>query len=379
MRQFLTIASNAFMELVRQPVFLLMMTCSAGFSVFLAAVPYFGFGDDPKLVKDSTLAVMLLSGLFGAVLSASASVAHEIRSGTALAVLAKPVSRAQFLLAKYLGLAGALTLLTYVNLLSALLASRMAFDAYGESDTRSLGIFFGAIIVAYAVAGFSNYFLQRPFVADAVLAVVLLTTVAFVIGGLVIKATDRPFRADTTVDWRLLPAAILILFALWILAGLALACSTRYDMIPTLAICTGVFLLGLMSDYLFGRRAEPVWMANLQSEMDNPRFSDQQKKLLRETTEKYDKNKDGRLDLSEQTLSAEDKERLANAGMGGSWWASVLYTVLPNWQLFWLADALEGKNQIPWSYVGKAFGYVVGYLGAALALGLLLFEDRELS
>src|SRR2546427_5914943 len=82
MRQFFTIATNAFMELVRQPVFLLLMTCSALFNVFLAAVPYFGFGDDPKLVKDSTLAVMLVSGLFGAVLNASASVAHEIRSGT---------------------------------------------------------------------------------------------------------------------------------------------------------------------------------------------------------------------------------------------------------------------------------------------------------
>src|SRR2546430_17666513 len=123
MRPFLTIAANAFMELVRQPVFLLLMTCSAVFSVFLAAVPYFGFGEDPKLVKDSTLAVMLLSGLFGAVLSASASLAHEIRSGTALAVLAKPGGRAQFLLAKYLGLAGAPTGLTLVNAPSTLRAS----------------------------------------------------------------------------------------------------------------------------------------------------------------------------------------------------------------------------------------------------------------
>src|SRR5437867_5669746 len=181
MRQFFTIASNAFMELVRQPVFLLLMTCSALFNVFLAAVPYFGFGDDPKLVKDSALAVMLSSGLFGAVLSASASVAHEIRSGTALAVLAKPIGRAQFLLAKYVGLAGALTLLTYVNLIGALLASRMAFDAYGETDTKSLAIFFGALALAYGVAAFSNYFLRRPFVADAVLAVVVMATLAFVI------------------------------------------------------------------------------------------------------------------------------------------------------------------------------------------------------
>src|SRR6266480_3925326 len=126
------------MELVRQPVFLLLMTCAAVFNVFLSAVPYFGFGDDPKLVKDSTLAVMLLSGLFGAVLNASASVAHEIRSGTALAVL------------------------TYVNALSALLASRMAYDAYGDADTRAFGIFCGALALGHVAAGFINYFLRRP-------------------------------------------------------------------------------------------------------------------------------------------------------------------------------------------------------------------------
>src|SRR5512139_1301136 len=119
MRQFGAIASNAFMELVRQPVYLILMSCSAVFAVFLASVPYFGFGDDPKLVKDSVLAVMLLAGLLGAVLSASNSVTREIHTGTALAVLAKPVSRAQFLLAKYIGLAGVLAVLVYVNLLAA--------------------------------------------------------------------------------------------------------------------------------------------------------------------------------------------------------------------------------------------------------------------
>src|SRR5437867_11041687 len=118
MRQFVTIATNAFMELIRQPVFLLLMTSSAVFVVYLASLPYFGFGDDPKLVKDSVLAVMLLVGLLGAVLCASNSLAREIHAGTALAVLAKPVGRAQFLLAKYFGLAGALGVLSYVNLRS---------------------------------------------------------------------------------------------------------------------------------------------------------------------------------------------------------------------------------------------------------------------
>ena len=92
-------------------------------------------------------------------------------------------------------------------------------------------------------------------------------------------------------------------------------------MIPTLAICSSLFLLGLMSEYLFGARAQ-----------------------------------------------------------AGSLWASLLHTLVPNWQLFWLADALEtGKRGVPWSYVGKAFGYMAGYLGASLAVALVLFEDRELN
>src|SRR3954464_13541678 len=165
MRQFATIATNAFMELVRQPIFLLLTTLTAVFEIFLATPFYFAFGDEPKLVKNSVMAVMLLAGLFGAVLSASASLAREIRSGTALAVLSKPVGRAQFLLAKYVGLMAALTLLTYVNLVAALLASRMAFDAYGSTDMLALGIFAGGMLVAYLIGGFSNFFLRRPFVS----------------------------------------------------------------------------------------------------------------------------------------------------------------------------------------------------------------------
>src|SRR6476619_4465813 len=153
MRQFITIAANAFMELVRQPVFLLLMTVSCVFEIFLATPYYFAFGDEPKLVKNSVLAVMFLAGLLGAVLSASAALAREIRAGTALAVLAKPIGRAQFLLAKYAGLVVALTLMTYVNLVAALVASRMAFDAYGGTDLAAVGIFGGGILLAYGIGG----------------------------------------------------------------------------------------------------------------------------------------------------------------------------------------------------------------------------------
>ncbi len=379
MRQFITIAINAFMELVRQPVFLLLMTCSATFEIFLATPYYFAFGDEPKLVKNSTLAVMLLAGLFGAVLSASASLAREIRSGTALAVLSKPVGRSQFLLAKYVGVSLALTVITYVNLIGVLLSSRMAFDAYGSTDLFAVGIFVLAVVLAYSLGGFSNFFLRRPFVSDAVFSLVLMLTIAFIVINFFNKEA-KPQEFATGVDWRLIPASILVLFALWILAALALACSTRLDMIPTLAVCSAFFLLGIMSDYLFGRRADPVWRYELRSEMSASRWSESQKVLLKEIIQKYDEDKNGALELRErEKISLEDKRRLSQAGMGGAWWASVLYTLTPNWQLFWLADALEtGKSTFNWGYVGKGLAYVLAYVGAALAVAVNLFEEREL-
>jgi len=380
MRQFITIAVNAFMELVRQPVFLLLMTSSVVFEIFLATPFYFAFGDEPKVVKNSTLAVMLLAGLFGAVLSASASLAREIRTGTALAVLSKPIGRAQFLIAKYAGLMAALALITYVNLIGALLASRMAFDAYGSTDLFAVGIFTLALAMAYLLGGFSNFFLRRPFVSDAVFCVLLMVTVAFVVINFYNKQA-QPQAFATGVDWRLIPAGMLILFALWILAALALACSTRLDMVPTLAICSAFFLLGTMSDYLFGRRAAPVWQTDLQAESTSVRWSDTQRKLLKDIVQKYDLNHDGTLESAERAgISLQDQAELARAGMGGAWWASVLYTVIPNWQLFWLADALDTeKGGFHWNYVGKALGYVVGFVGASLAIAVVLFEERELS
>lgn len=320
MRQFIIIASNAFMELVRQPVFLLLMTLSSVFEVFLACVNYFGFGDEPKLVKNSVLAVMFLAGLFGAVLSASASVAREIRSGTALAVLAKPIGRARFLLAKYAGLGAALSLLTLVNCIAALLATRMAFDAYGDIDYPGLYVFCGSLVLAYVIAGFTNYFLRRPFVSDAVFAVVVMAIVAFAVLQFIPRDPGRMGVDYKGLDWRVAPASALLFMALMILAALALACSTRLEMVSTLAICSGLFLLGLVSDYFWGTRAK-----------------------------------------------------------AGEWWASILYAVTPNWQLFWVTDALNADKQIPLGYLAHAFGYACAYIGAILALALVLFEDRELS
>lgn len=319
MTSFLAIAWNAARELTRQPLLLLVITVPPLFMLLLANTPYLALDSEAKLIKDSALAVTFLVGLLTAVFCASQTLAREIRSGTALAVLAKPVGRARFLAAKYCGVAAVLVLVVQVNLMGALVAGRVIPTFAGEGDGRAMATLVGGLVLGLAVAGYTNFFQHRQFVGDAVLAVTVGMTAGFVVLNFFNRAGEwQSFGKG--MDWRLVPAGVLLLFALWVLAGLAVACSTRLELIPTLAVCSVLFLVGLMADYLFGRPAS-----------------------------------------------------------NGSLLAQLAYSVVPNWQLFWMADAIEGEKRIPWSYVGQALGYVAGYVTAALALALALFEDRELA
>ena len=125
------------------------------------------------------------------------------------------------------------------------------------------------------------------------------------------------------------------------------------------------------------------------------RWSESQQRLIEEIVKKYDANKSGKLETKElEQISSEDQARLSRAGLGGSWWAAALYTLVPNWQLFWIADAVaeSGGGQptfgqvttykaepFYWRYVAKALAYAAGYIGATLALAIVFFEERELS
>ena len=274
------------------------------------------------MVKTSTLAVMLVTGLFGAVLSASSSVAREIRSGTALAVLSKPVGRARFILGKYVGLSGALMLLLYTNLVACLLASRMAYDAYGSADTFSFAIYcLGGLLTAFVAGGFLNYFLQVRFVITTVIAVVILTTAMFAI----ILATE----AETTgagadprvVDWRLISASDL--------------------------------------DFVCGPDPDGAGAGLL----DTARAAANPGDLLRGVVSRVDvglaffKPGGGRLVVGLDPLhrDAQLAELLAGRCAG------------------------RGRKRSPPGTLAKAFGYLVGYVGATLSVALWLFEDRELT
>src|SRR2546423_11701817 len=111
-RRVAAIARTAFREAVRDRVlynlvvFVLLLIAGAIFLGELSA------GQEAKIIVDLGLSAILLFGVFISIFIGVGLVYKEIERRTLDAILSKPISRAEFLLGKYLGLC--LTLL--VNL-----------------------------------------------------------------------------------------------------------------------------------------------------------------------------------------------------------------------------------------------------------------------
>ena len=98
------VAYAAFLEGVKQPLFLVLFLFGMTALLISPLVPYFTFGEDLVMVKDLGFdTLMLVAALFGAI-AASLSISEEIEGRTAITLMSKPVSRRQFLLGKFLGI-----------------------------------------------------------------------------------------------------------------------------------------------------------------------------------------------------------------------------------------------------------------------------------
>ena len=117
-------------------------------------------------------------------------------------------------------------------------------------------------------------------------------------------------------------ALIMINLAVVAMSTIAVVGAINLDVVPNLCVCTVVFFLGLVSSYLFQRQTD--------SEFVNVIFS-------------------------------------------------TLYAVLPNWQFFWLADAIAIQRNIPFSYVADAALYVVLYVLILSMWAVALFQNKEVA
>jgi len=53
------------------------------------------------------------------------------------------------------------------------------------------------------------------------------------------------------------------------------------------------------------------------------------------------------------------------------------HMITPNFQLFWLADAVNQEHAIPMGYISSTLLYGVFLIIAALSLAVILFQRRE--
>jgi len=318
MTMLVTIALSTVRELTRRPEFFLVLIGGSGFILLLGNVSYFAMGEEARMVKQSALAFLWLAGLLNAALCASATLSRELRAGTVLMVLSKPVGRSTFFVGKYVGVSVVMGLQCYVHLLATLVAGGMVRDVGEDLDWVRLGWASGVVFSILVIAACSHYFFQRSFVSDASWGVILGATLGAVIMWWEARSGGAGLRAGA-MDGSLVSAGCLIVQALLVMGGFALAVSTRMDVVATLAACTGLFLLGLVSDYVFGR-----------------------------------------------------------AAAGGSWLAGIVHGILPNWQVYWLPEGMPGPSGSLWGYVTKAWGYTVAQVALMVSVGLALFEQRDL-
>ncbi len=320
----LSIAGNTFIESLRRPVFLSVLGTVCVLLSLNPAISTLTLGEDDKLLVDLGLSTILLGGLFLSAFISSGSISQEIDSKTILTILSKPVGKFCFIAGKYLGTCAAISLAVWIWSLVFLLGIRHGAisTAWDNTDGPVLLFGLGGAALAVAIASWGNYsrrwnfpttvsLLLAAFLAFAWL-LVLLTGKDWSLQGL-----HTEFAAGEKQLGQVLLALALALQALWLLAAISIACSTRLGQLSTLLVTFGVFLLGLSSDALFGGpgREKPL--------------------------------------------------------------AALAYRLTPNLQFHWLADALSLGNPVSGSYLLLVSGYTILFSGAILCLATALFEGKE--
>ncbi len=314
MFSFFKIADNTFKESVREPVYILMLLSALLLIGNFPSMALFVFAEQMKLVVDSSMATALTFGLLCAVLCAGNTVSREMRNGTVLLLMSKPIHRYAFIFGKIAGVTAAASLFAVLCNISAFISVYVAVDQF-RMDMGIYFAFLGVLALACLYGMWGNFWRGGSFSAGATAALTLLLPVMAIV---CIFTQEHP-----VLSMKNLAAALLLInFAVIVMSTLAVILATRLDMVPNLVFCTFFLFLGFLSGYLFGRDTGSV---------------------------------------------------LLNLIFGA------IYALLPNWQYFWLADAVAAGRQIPAAYLGWALGYIVLYFTICTIWAATLFQNKEIA
>lgn len=331
MNKFWAICKTTFVQTIRQPIYGIMILVTFGVLVVtLPTASWTGGGDyhatDQKLLENLGLSTLLVSGLLIAAFSASSVLTREIENKTALTVISKPVSRSMFVAGKFVGVWVAVAIGFYLCAMVFLLTIRHGvmparIDPF-DWPVIILGVTALAAALLVALAG--NYFFGWSFISASVLASLILLTAAMAILSFIGKEWQIvPLGYETpeemAIHGPLLIGITMIFMAVTVFVAIAIASSTRFGQIVTLLICFGVFFIGAMHPYLFGYLAKDYVAARV-----------------------------------------------------AGW-------LFPKLTYFFPLDALmDEEPNIPASYLFGVLAYCVLYVLAVLAIGMAMFERRQL-
>ena len=315
-----TLARNAFLESIRQPVHAVLI-CAALLALLLNVnIAGYTLEDDNKLLVDLGLSTLFLSGLLLAAFTATSVLAREIENKTVLTVVSKPVPRPLVVLGKFLGVTAAIAVAYWLLAVVFLLTVRHRVQA----SVRAEDIFdppvvtFGllAVLLTFTIAGLANYLYRWSFPAVFALVGAVAATLAW---GLVSCISRTWAVQNPATDWdpQLMIGIVLVFEAIVVLTAIAIAASTRLGQLATLLVCVGTFLAGLVGEYFL------------------------------------------------------------SAVVGGRSWLAPLASIVPNLQFFWPADALTQGSAITLGYLGVVTLYAACLVGAALSGAVLLFQTRD--
>ncbi|MBC8468364.1 MAG: ABC transporter permease [Planctomycetes bacterium] len=318
MDKLFTIAKNTFIETLRQPVYAIIIV-AALFLLFISpSLTMYTMSDDNKLLREIGLSTLFLTSLFISIFSASGAVAKEMENKTILTVLTKPVQRPIFIIAKFFGVASAVVLAHYICTIALLMVIRHGVletvnDPHDWTVIATAGVVLAAV---FLLSAFFNYAYEWKFSSTAI----VLTGIFATLGIVFLIFIDNKWQFNpkgngmNAVD---IYGSVLLLLAAIIMVALAVALSSRFNIVVTLSCCIGIFLLGLVSDYAFGRFAETQL------------------------------------------------------------WAKIGRYLVPNLQIFWISDAIYEGSQVPVKYILITASYALCYTTAILALSIALFQRRQ--
>lgn len=105
------IARNVFQEIFRERILYVTAVFAIGYALAVMVLSEVSAGNQAKISLDVGMGAIDLFGLIIVAFVGSSLINKEIEKRTVLVMLAKPISRGEFIIGKHLGLAGVLTVL----------------------------------------------------------------------------------------------------------------------------------------------------------------------------------------------------------------------------------------------------------------------------